>query len=63
MDALPPSSNKGENLLSTDDTREKANIGRLWAEKSGGKGLFLLVCETREELRFDRQMQSQAIRQ
>ncbi|GHT17000.1 hypothetical protein AGMMS49573_08070 [Endomicrobiia bacterium] len=33
---------KGGHLLSTDDTKEKENIGRLWQEKSGGKCLFML---------------------
>ncbi len=34
---------KGEHLADTRDTKEKRNIGQLWAEKSGGKGLFLMA--------------------
>lgn len=34
---------KGEHLISADDAQEKENIGRLWAEKSGGKCLFAMV--------------------
>jgi type III restriction enzyme len=34
---------KGEHLADTQDTKEKRNIGQLWAEKSGGKGLFLMA--------------------
>jgi type III restriction enzyme len=33
---------KGEYLLSTDDTKEKQNIGEFWQEKSNGKCLFLI---------------------
>ncbi|MFM8332520.1 MAG: hypothetical protein ACKN9T_12595 [Candidatus Methylumidiphilus sp.] len=34
---------KGAYLADTPDTREKNNIGQLWADKSGGKGLFLMA--------------------
>jgi type III restriction enzyme len=34
---------KGGHLADTADTREKRNIGQLWADKSGGKGLFLMA--------------------
>lgn len=34
---------KGEHLADTQDTKEKRNIGQLWAEKSSGKGLFLMA--------------------
>jgi len=34
---------KGGDRVTTDDTKEKRNIGELWAEKSGGKGLFLMA--------------------
>lgn len=47
---------KGQHLLSNDDTKEKCNIGELWASKSGGKGVFMLVSEGNEGLSFDRQM-------
>lgn len=30
-------------LADTKDMKEKQNIGQLWAEKSGGKGLFLMA--------------------
>jgi len=33
---------KGAHLSDTADTKEKRNIGELWAAKSGGKGLFLM---------------------
>ncbi|MBL9177016.1 MAG: hypothetical protein JNM65_03070 [Verrucomicrobiaceae bacterium] len=35
---------KGENLRSTDDTKEKARLGKLWEERSGGLCLFEMVC-------------------
>lgn len=47
---------KGQHLLSNDDTKEKCNIGELWASKSGGKGLFMLVSEGEASLGFDGQM-------
>jgi len=34
---------KGEPYAETKDTMEKRNIGELWEEKSGGKGLFLIA--------------------
>jgi type III restriction enzyme len=34
---------KGEVYKSNDDSREKRQIGRLWEEKSGGKGLFIIA--------------------
>lgn len=34
---------KGEHLASADDAQEKQNIGTLWADKSGGKTLFLMA--------------------
>jgi type III restriction enzyme len=36
---------KGAHLVSTDDTKDKDLIGNIWAEKSGGKGLFLTVSD------------------
>ena len=47
---------KGGHLLTSDDTKEKQNIGELWAEKSHGRGLFLLVSEDVPEQGFERQM-------
>ena len=34
---------KGSYLVDTRDAKEKKNIGELWAEKSDGKGLFLMA--------------------
>ena len=34
---------KGGDRVTTDDTKEKRNIGELWAAKSKGKGLFLIA--------------------
>lgn len=34
---------KGAHLADTGDTKEKRNIGELWAAKSEGKGLFLMA--------------------
>lgn len=34
---------KGEYLVTSDDSKEKDNIGHLWEEKSNGKCLFLMV--------------------
>ncbi len=49
---------KGKHLVFSDDTREKCNIGKLWAEKSQGKALSMLVCEEVPKFTFERQMQS-----
>ena len=37
---------KGEPYKTNDDSREKNAVGRLWAEKSGGKCLFLIAEES-----------------
>ncbi len=34
---------KGAHLADTQDTKEKKNIGELWADKSQGRGLFLMA--------------------
>lgn len=34
---------KGAHLIDGDDTKEKTNVGQLWAAKSTGKGLFLMA--------------------
>jgi len=34
---------KGAHLVDTADTQEKSNIGQLWADKSDGKGVFLMA--------------------
>ena len=33
---------KGEHLWSNDDSREKRAVGELWAERSGGRCLFVM---------------------
>ena len=40
---------KGEYLITADDTKEKINIGQLWADKSVSKGVFLMAQERDEE--------------
>jgi type III restriction enzyme len=39
---------KGENLVSNDDTKEKANIGEIWAKLAKGKALFLLAVKLKD---------------
>lgn len=34
---------KGEPYKTNDDSKEKKNLGELWAEKSNGKCLFLMA--------------------
>ena len=51
---------KGQHLLSSDDTKEKCNIGELWASKSEGKGLFMLASDGEASLGFERQMMKQS---
>jgi type III restriction enzyme len=34
---------KGANMMSTDDTKEKRQVGELWAARSDGRCLFRLV--------------------
>ena len=34
---------KGADRVDTGDTKEKTNIGQLWADKSAGKGVFLMA--------------------
>lgn len=43
---------KGGHLLGTPDTREKQAIGELWAKRSNGHCMFLLVSETDYEARL-----------
>lgn len=47
---------KGEHLASNDDSREKRSIGELWADRSNGRCLFLMV-ENKEFNRIDRIIQ------
>lgn len=44
---------KGAHLATADDAKQKRLIGELWAERSGGKCLFLMV-ENREFNKIDR---------
>jgi type III restriction enzyme len=37
---------KGAAYLTNDDSREKNSVGKVWAEKSGGKCLFLMAVES-----------------
>lgn len=39
---------KGSHLVGGPDTEEKQNIGELWAEKSNGRGLFLMAVKQDE---------------
>ena len=34
---------KGADRMDTGDTKEKTNIGELWAAKSEGKGVFVMA--------------------
>lgn len=43
---------KGEHLISADDAKEKENIGSLWAKKSNGKCLFLMVTKSDYEAKI-----------
>ncbi len=36
---------KGDDYVTNDDSKEKRNLGELWAEHSGGKALFLMAVE------------------
>jgi type III restriction enzyme len=51
---------KGEAYVTNDDSKEKRNIGELWAEKSGGKGLFLMA-EKRDSMDRDVRAQITAV--
>ena len=42
---------KGGDRVTTDDTKEKRNIGELWAVKSDGQGLFLMAQKQDEQSR------------
>jgi len=51
---------KGAHLADTQDTKEKRNIGQLWAEKSEGKGIFLMA-EKRDAQGLDTRAQILAL--
>jgi type III restriction enzyme len=40
---------KGQPYISNDDSKEKNNIGQLWAEKSNGEALFLMVVAQKDD--------------
>ncbi|MAZ18982.1 MAG: restriction endonuclease subunit R [Ahrensia sp.] len=44
---------KGAHLSSTDDSKEKRLVGDLWADRSGGKCIFVMI-EDREFAKIDR---------
>ncbi len=48
---------KGEHLINNADTKEKAAIGKLWQDKSGGKGLFLMAEKAKNGLAIDEQIE------
>lgn len=48
---------KGGYIATTDDSKEKKLIGELWADRSGGKGLFLMI-ENKEFARIDQVLSS-----
>jgi type III restriction enzyme len=47
---------KGAHIATTNDSKEKRLVGELWADRSKGKGLFLMI-ESREFNRIDRALQ------
>lgn len=47
---------KGAFLATADDAKEKRLIGDLWADRSNGRGLFLMI-ESKEFTRIDRAIQ------
>ncbi len=46
---------KGGHIATADDAKEKRLVGELWAERSAGKGIFVMV-ENKEFARIDRAM-------
>jgi type III restriction enzyme len=47
---------KGAHLAETPDTKEKANIGEIWAKLSKGRALFLLATIKRGGRRLEEQI-------
>jgi type III restriction enzyme len=54
---------KGKHLLSSDDTKEKENIGLLWEALSEGKGLFLLMSKGIEGKTLEEQIREKVGRE
>jgi type III restriction enzyme len=48
---------KGSHIATADDAKEKRLIGELWAERSQGRGLFLMI-ENREFVRIEQAIRS-----
>lgn len=48
---------KGEHLASNDNSKEKKSIGELWADRSNGRCLFLMI-ENKEFTRIDRMIRA-----
>jgi type III restriction enzyme len=46
---------KGSHIATADDAKQKQLIGELWAERSRGRCLFLMI-ENREFSRIDKQI-------
>ncbi len=49
---------KGKDRDTNDDSKEKDNIGKLWEEKSGGKGLFLMAVKKPDMPSIDKQIEN-----
>jgi type III restriction enzyme len=47
---------KGDDRSTNDDSKEKANIGEIWARLSEGKALFLLAVKTKDGKPLDAQL-------
>ncbi len=52
---------KGADRATNDDTKEKQNVGELWAAKSGGKALFLMAVKRDDQGRDVRAQISAAV--
>lgn len=48
---------KGAHLVENSDTREKATIGKLWEDKTAGKGLFILAEKIKDGLNTAEQIE------
>ena len=48
---------KGTPYYTNDDSKEKRLVGDLWADRSSGRGLFLMI-ENKEFVRIDRAIQT-----
>jgi type III restriction enzyme len=48
---------KGQHLAETPDTKEKADIGEIWARLSKGRALFLLATITKSGKTLEEQIE------